>query len=318
MLTVLMATFNGVRTLPTVLDAYCKLERPVGGWKLIIVDNGSTDKSKEVIEAFAQKLPLTYMFEPKRGKNTALNTGLSRIEGDLIVLTDDDAVPHSDWLVQLRIAADSQPSFSVFGGVVVPRWEVNPEPWILSLARPDVAYALTDPAWQEGPIPLFWIFEPNSAYRTQIFEAGYKFDPAIGPSGSNYAMGSGSEFHFRLGKAGFTAWHSQRAVVEHIVRKTQMEQNWVLRRAFRFGRGEYRLKIKDTLESPKLILGIPRFFLREILAQALRVAKTKLSKKDERKVFAERWELNFLIGKAYEARVTNRFGGSSNSFIAQK
>jgi glycosyltransferase involved in cell wall biosynthesis len=280
------------------------LEPPPGGWKLIIVDNASTDATKEVIGAFAQKLPLTYVFEPKRGKNAALNMGLSHVEGDLIVLTDDDAVPHPDWLVQLRIAADSQPSFSIFGGVVLPRWEVSPEPWILSWVRLDVAYALTDPAWQEGPIPPYWIFEPNSAYRAKIFEAGYRFDPAIGPSGSNYAMGSGSEFHFRLAKAGFTTWHCKRAVVEHIVRKEQMDEDWVLRRAFRFGRGEYRQKTKDTLESARLVFGIPGFFLREIIMQALRVAKAKLGR-DKRKLFAERWELNFLIGKAYEARMIN-------------
>jgi hypothetical protein len=31
--------------------------------------------------------------------------------------------------------------------------------------------------------------------------------PTIGPSGSNYAMGSEYEFNVRLLKAGFTAWH---------------------------------------------------------------------------------------------------------------
>jgi glycosyltransferase involved in cell wall biosynthesis len=293
------------------------LEPPPRGWKLIIVDNGSTDTTKEVIGAFRQRLPLTYVLEPERGKNAALNTGLNHIEGDLIVLTDDDAVPHRDWLVQLRMAADSQPSFSIFGGAVLPRWEVNPEPWITSWVPLGVTYALTDPAWQEGPITPRRVFEPNSAYRAQIFEAGYKFDPAIGPLGSNYPMGSGSEFHVRLMKAGFTAWYCKRAVVEHMVRKPQMNKHWVLGRAFRYGRGQYRQEMKDTLGSPKLVFGIPRFFLREIMTQALRVAKTSLSR-DEGKLFAGRWELNFLIGKAYEARMIYRHTGPSKSVAAQE
>jgi L-malate glycosyltransferase len=310
MLTVLMATYNGARTLPIVLDAYGALETPRGGWKLIIVDNASTDTTKQVIGSFVQKLPLTYLSEPKRGKNAALNTGLSHIEGDLVVLTDDDTVPHPDWLVELRKAADSHPSFAMFGGVVLPRWEVSPQPWILNWVRLDVAYALTDPSLREGPIPHYWIFEPNSAYRAQIFEAGYRFDPTIGPSGSSYAMGSGSEFHLRLAKAGFTAWHCKGAVVEHMVRKAQMQKDWVLRRAFLFGRGQYR-HTKDTLGSPRLLLGIPRYFLREIMEQSLRVAKAKLTR-DEGRMFAERWELNFLIGKAYEARMVSRLAGMSN------
>lgn len=122
-----MATHNGVGTLPTVLKAYCMLKLTPGGWKLVIVDNGSTDRTREVIGAFVDKLRLTYLFESKRGKNAGLNTGLAHVEGDLIVLTDDDAVPRTDWLVQLRRAADSQPSCSIFGGVVLPGWGSDPE-----------------------------------------------------------------------------------------------------------------------------------------------------------------------------------------------
>ena len=77
MLTVLIATHNGADTLPVVLEAYTKLKAPDGDWKLVIVDNGSTDSTNETIRAFTRRLPLTYVFEPRRGKNRALNTGLA-------------------------------------------------------------------------------------------------------------------------------------------------------------------------------------------------------------------------------------------------
>ena len=83
--------------MPSVLEAYCSLRSPAGGWKLIIVDNGSTDLTKQVIRTFEEKIPVTYLFEAQRGKNVALNIGLLHVDGDLIVLTDDDAVPHPDW-----------------------------------------------------------------------------------------------------------------------------------------------------------------------------------------------------------------------------
>jgi glycosyltransferase involved in cell wall biosynthesis len=303
MLTVLMATHNGARTLPTVLDAYCKLGSVSDGWKLVVVNNGSTDSTQEIIESFAQKVPLTCIFEGKKGKNAALNTGLAYVEGDLVVLTDDDAVPRSDWLVQLRRAADSQPSFAMFAGAIVPRWEVTPDPWILNWVPLHPTYAVTDPSWDEGPITPRCICGPNAAYRTEIFEAGYRFDPTIGPSGTNYAMGSELEFNVRLMKAGFTSWHCKRAVVEHIVRRAQMEQDWVLERAFRSGRGDFRVEIKDTLTSPNLFLGIPKYFLREIIAQVYQVAKAAM-KSDRRELFVERWRLNFLFGRAFEARTT--------------
>ena len=307
MLSVLMATHNGARTLPTVLNAHCALKQPQGGWKLIIVDNGSTDTTREVVYAFADRLPLTYVFEPKRGKNAALNTGLSRIEGDLVVFTDDDAVPVPEWLVELRATADSHPSFSIFGGVILPRWESTPEPWILSWVDLAATFALTDPSWEEGPTTPRRVFGPNSAYRANIFESNYTFNTAIGPSGKNYAMGSEHELNVRLIKAGFSAWHCRRAIVEHIIPEERMNKRWILARAFRSGRGYYRVEMKDEIKYPRLSFGVPRFIIREIMGQALQVANAKL-RGNEHKLFLERWKLNFLIGKAYEARIIYRPG----------
>jgi glycosyltransferase involved in cell wall biosynthesis len=305
MLTVLMATHNGATTLPVVLNAYCKLVMPSGGWKIVIVDNGSTDRSKKIIESYGQRLPLTYVFEGRKGKNAALNTGLTHIEGDLVVFTDDDAVPRADWLVQLRMTADNRPAFAMFAGAIVPRWEVNPDPWILSCVPLHPTYGLSDLSWEEGPITPRRICGANSAYRTSIFKAGYSFDHTIGPSGPNYAMGSELELNVRLMKAGFTSWYCKRAIVEHIIRKPQMNKGWVLRRAFRSGRGDFRIEIKNELSSPNLFFGIPKYFLREITTQGLQVVKAAM-KRDPYGVFVERWKLSFLFGRAYEARANYR------------
>src|SRR5579864_2342209 len=109
MLSVLMATYNRAAKLAVVLDAYLRLDPLPGGWQLFIVDNGSTDETQQVVASFRERLPLTYLFEPQRGKNFALNFALPKVQGDLIVFTDDDAMPESDWLTQLRSAADAHP-----------------------------------------------------------------------------------------------------------------------------------------------------------------------------------------------------------------
>src|ERR1700730_805473 len=124
MITILLATHNGADTLPAVLNAYCKLESPYDGWELIIVDNGSTDNTEEIVHASQSCLPLTYVFEPRLGKAVAQNTGLSRINGDLVVMTDDDALPRPDWLVQMGLAADSEPPYCSFRGTIIRRWDI--------------------------------------------------------------------------------------------------------------------------------------------------------------------------------------------------
>src|SRR5208337_1912563 len=233
MLTVLMATRNRARILGDVLESYCHLEPPSSGWKLVIVDNGSTDHTPQVIASFANRLPLCSVCEPKLGKNNALNSGLGLVEGDLTVLTDDDAFPHTDWLVELRNAADTHLAHSVFGGVVVPRWELPPPNWT-QWVDPGPVYTLTDPSWKEGPIAPHLVFGPNMAVRTSVFQLGVRLDPSIGPRGSSYPMGSETELTLRLSRQGQQAWHVRGAVVEHLIREAQMKKAWVFQRAIRY------------------------------------------------------------------------------------
>lgn len=299
MLTVLMATYNGAKTLPDVLDAYSRLESPEGGWKLTIVNNGSTDHTKEVITSFSQRLPLTYLFEATQGKNVSLNTGLSNVSGDLVVFTDDDALPELNWLKEMRAAADSQPSYSIFGGPVLPHWEIPPETWILEWVPLSPTFAILYPA-EEGPINPRLIFGPNMAIRARIFEKGYRFNENRGPKGPNYAMGSETEFNLRLAKAGFKAWHCKGAIVHHMIRSFQMTQDWVLNRAIRYGRAQHLRELSDSHKSPVLLLKMRWSLPLQTLAQRLRVSCARWSGNAE-KTFKGRWKLNFLIGRALEA-----------------
>jgi len=302
MLTVLFATKNRARILSNVLESFCDLLAPAGGWKLVVVDNGSSDETLSVLKSFSNRLPLTFATEPAPGKNAALNAGLATVEGDLTVFTDDDAFPRKDWLVELRKAADAHPEYTLFGGAVVPRWEVPPPPWIQSVEVAP-AFGMNDPSLKDGPLQLSRmpdIIGPNMAIRTSVFHSGVRFDSSIGPSGANYAMGSETELVLRLGKQGYKAWHVHTATVHHLVREEQLKKKWILQRAIRFGRGHHRL-----FPNPKLWLGIPRHLFRDIPKEGLRVAAAWAGFKED-VLFRSRWRLRFLLGIAIEAHSMSR------------
>ena len=301
MITVVIATRNGARTLPGVLDAYCKLIVPEGGWKLIVVDNASTDRSREIILSFQDRLPLTYLYEEKPGKNAALNTAIPQFDGDLVVFTDDDVFPRPGWLVSMRAAADSQPSYTIFGGVILPRWE-NPAPdWIREWVPLDVVFGLTNPELTGGPTTHGRIFGGNMAVRADVFKRGFRFDVSIGPRGVNYAQGSEAEFVNRLGEHFYTAWHVQNAEVEHFIRQFQMQKSWILGRAIRFGRGQYRLNHATHPVPTVLWFGAPRYLYRQLLEQTATMLKCMISF-DQKRFFRARWMLNYFRGILIEAR----------------
>jgi glycosyltransferase involved in cell wall biosynthesis len=301
MLTVIFATRNGKRTLPMVLDAYLALEPPAGGWKLVVVDNASTDGSLDLVRSYQNKLPLICMTEITPGKNAALNSALHHVEGDLVILTDDDAVPRPDWLVAMRTAADSQPEYSVFGGVVSPRWEVTPSDWIEKWVPLGPVFTVTPASLREGPMDYRSVFGPNMAVRLKLFADGFRFDSTIGPRGASYAMGSETEFVRRLASHGYRAWHVGGARVDHLIRDFQMRRSWILGRAIRFGRGAYRMhRVEGSAGMPSW-LGAPRYLFREMLRQGVRVAVGLLTFRGEM-AFRARWELNVVRGQIVEAR----------------
>lgn len=304
MLTVLLATKNRARILRDVLESFCHLQSPSGGWKVVVVDNGSTDETAQIIASFANRLPLHAVREPTLGKNNALNAGLAMAEGDLIVFTDDDVFPHPDWLVQLRKAADTEPGYTMFGGAIVPRWETPPPHWVQWLELGPM-YALTDPSLKNGPIPSYNVYGANMAIRTRIFELGMRFNPSMGPRGSSYPMGSETEFTRRLEQQGHGAWYVPDAVVEHFIRKAQLKKAWIMQRAVRYGRGRYRLLYAAEDASRRLLMGAPRYLLREIYEEVLAMTRAWVSFQPD-ELLRSRWRLNYLRGKLTEARIVVR------------
>jgi len=302
MITVVIATRNGERTLPEVLDAYCRMTAPEGGWKLVIVDNGSTDRSRDIITSYQGKLPLTYLHEGMPGKNAALNSAVTHIDGDLVVFTDDDVFPRPGWLVCMRSASDAQPSFSLFGGVILPRWEIPAPDWIMEWVALSPVFGLTSPELMEGPTTPDTIWGGNMAIRADVFKRGFRFDASIGPRGANYAMGSETEFVRRLAQHGYTAWHVQKSEVEHFIREYQMQKSWILGRAIRFGRGEYRLNHAGQPITSVLWFGAPRYLYRQLLEQAAQILKCLL-RFDEKAFFLARWKFNNYRGYIIEARI---------------
>jgi glycosyltransferase involved in cell wall biosynthesis len=317
-LTVLFATRNRATLLRDALTAFSQLEPPPGGWALVIADNGSTDDSVATIRAFADRLPLTLVIEPSGGKNTALNAGLAHCVGDLIVFTDDDVFPRRDWLVQLRAGADAHPEAGIFAGRVLPRWETTPPEWIERGIPLAPTYTVSDGSLAAGPIEGTLVFGPNMAVRAAIFTAGARFNPSIGPaSSSSYAMGSETEFVLRVMESGVSAYYLPDAVVEHFVRASQLHPSWVIGRAQRFGRGQYRLHAtlrsqagtvwgfqRPPAMSPRF-LGVPISLVYQLSRKVAAVGVAAL-RFDRVRIFAALFSLGYVWGYMREATEDDR------------
>lgn len=77
---------------------------PAFAAELVIVDNGSTDRTAEQLASIADMsdIPFTAVCEPRRGLAAARNAGLKRARGRVLVFVDDDCAVHRDYLRDLQ------------------------------------------------------------------------------------------------------------------------------------------------------------------------------------------------------------------------
>lgn len=118
---VVICTRNRAEQLRHVLRALSEM-RGIDdlAWELVVVDNGSTDNTKQVVEAFGDHLPARWVFEPVAGLSNARNRGVTEARGDYICWTDDDVEVDPAWLASYVDAFRRHPQASLFGGRIQP------------------------------------------------------------------------------------------------------------------------------------------------------------------------------------------------------
>ena len=141
--------------------------------------------------------------------------------------------------------------------------------------------------------------------RSNIFEEGHRFNESVGPQAGQYTMGSEVDFVSRLEKIGHKLWFSNEIKVGHIIRKNQLEQQWIINRAFRLGKHRFHQDSALPSDGTPLFRGAPRWKYRLLLNEYLNLAKAIITNNTDNK-FLSKWEIKFLTGYLNEANATRK------------
>jgi biofilm PGA synthesis N-glycosyltransferase PgaC len=86
--TILMAVHNEEKYLLAKLNNLAKLKYPVGHFEVIVISDGSTDQTNNILAAWENANLRTVILPNQCGKAAALNRGLSEANGEIIIFTD--------------------------------------------------------------------------------------------------------------------------------------------------------------------------------------------------------------------------------------
>jgi exopolysaccharide biosynthesis polyprenyl glycosylphosphotransferase len=101
-ISVIIPTYNNADILPACLEALLAQEYPHDKYEIIVVDDGSTDHTSEVVSQFTDSIPVVrYFHQANQGPAAARNNGAKHAAGDIIMFTDDDCVAEPQWIIQM-------------------------------------------------------------------------------------------------------------------------------------------------------------------------------------------------------------------------
>jgi len=220
-ISVVIATRNRASLLGATLDQL-RSQPFAADDEVIVVDNGSTDDTQQVISRASAAFPvrLVQLQERASGKSPALNTGIAASRGDVLALTDDDVLVADDWLAQVRrIFGD--PAIDLAGGRVDPRWE-RPAPRWMQVEQ-DGRYGRL-----ASPLALLHYGEPqplgqrtavgaNLAIRRRVWEELGGFANHLGRRTGTLLCGEDHDFCQRAVAAGFRCEYRPELRVRHWV-----------------------------------------------------------------------------------------------------
>jgi glucosyl-dolichyl phosphate glucuronosyltransferase len=262
-ITVILCTYNRCQCLARALDSLAASILPASvEWEILVVDNNSSDQTREVVENFCLQDPahLRYLFEPRQGLSYARNAGIREARGEILAFVDDDDAVEPGWLSNLTSVLHGG-EWTGAGGRIVPEWP-RPIPKWLSKDLPTLSvYGQFNPRAEAGPL-MRPPYGGNMAYRKDAFERYGGFRVDLGRSGNNLQCREDIEFANRLLAAGERLWYEPRAVVRAIVPESRMEKSYALRWWYWYGRSE--VADLGPPETRWRIRGVPLFLIRRL------------------------------------------------------
>lgn len=311
-ISVIICTRNRCESLKETLKSLLRQEHAGHcAYEVIVIDNKSTDRTKEVVDEFVSKFNghLRYVFESSTGLSFARNKGIREAGGTIVAFTDDDCIVDPRWIHAIHTCA-RETNFDAMGGKILPVYPPETPRWIKAnadlLCGPIVFHDYGDETKLYRK-PMLEMVGANMALRRTIFDDCGLFRTDLGAGRGT--MGEDTEFFKRLAQKTNKIYYCGSAVVRHPVDLRRLKLRSIAR--WNMALARYRFIVDENARidgNLAACFGVPRYLIREAAETALSLPLRIFNRRE----FLKAWiKLSLKLGTISEIRERSRCAQSA-------
>lgn len=227
--TVIVPVYNDAQRIGTCVGALLAQTYPRDCYEVIVVDNGSSDATREV----AGRFPITVLVENEiQSSYAARNRGIRHAKGELLAFTDSDCTPAPQWIAE-GVRAMREQGADLVGGNV--RFVYSPSP-----TGAEVYDSISNLQMEQS------IRERKVAKTANLFVRRSVFDE-VGLFQDGLQSGGDIFWTKQATSAGKRLVYAPTAEISHPTRRLRE----LLRKQYRVGRGHRGVRARERAEAAR-------------------------------------------------------------------
>ena len=232
LISVIVCTYNRSDLLKSCLESLNNQTAQVTDYEVVIVDNSSTDNTKEVAGLFIKKyLNFRYIRESAQGLSHARNRGYKEALGEYVAYIDDDAKAAPDWIERiLRAFKTIKPEPVAVGGEIHPWYEIAPPAWFTDDF--EIRTWGREKGFLQPPRAQYGFSGSNMILKKKTLEQYGGFSSDYGMVGRKIRLGEEAALFYRIYQDHPFFWYDPEIKVEHWVPAKNMRVGYHLKRAY--------------------------------------------------------------------------------------
>jgi cellulose synthase/poly-beta-1,6-N-acetylglucosamine synthase-like glycosyltransferase len=247
-ITVAICTYNSATRLPNVLECLARqTHNSQITWEIIIVDNNSTDNTREIVELYQSRWAegfLRYVHEPQQGLAFARHRAIASAQGVLVGFLDDDNLPTETWLASAFAFAQTHPRAGAYGGQIHPQFETAPAAEFKPLA---IYLAIVERGNQSYLYTVKKRVLPPGAgivVRRQVWLDHVPPSPRlVGRVGKSLVASEDIEVLAHIQNAGWDIWYNPDMHLNHQIPAWRLERGYLLKLVGSVGLAKHHIRM---------------------------------------------------------------------------